>query len=397
MKVKIGKMALKIFLPLVFLATAGVVVSMFIIFAEDPGKMEQARILPQVRVLQVKSQPLSLSVKSQGTAQARTSTMLTAEVSGVVEFVSPLVFPGNFFKKGDLLLTIDPTEYEAALANARGQLVNAQLAYAQEKALAEQAKLDWEGIGKGPATDLVLRIPQLNKAAADLETAQATLKLAERNLAKTSLRAPYDGSVREKYVDVGQMVSSRNTQLARIFSIDVVEVRLPISANHAQFITTPESYWNGPDMPAKPKVALSSFIGDRQWTWEGVIDRTEGVIDPTTRQIFLVAVVRDPYARLAGSSRPPLKVGQFVEAAIEGKDLGKGFIIPREALKPGDKVYVISPDHKLKITPVSVTYVDVETAYIRGGLEDGDRICLSPLNIVVDGMEVRIEEETRQL
>ena len=393
MKVKFGKTALKILLPLMFMAASALLIAVMILFGKSPDTKERAKVLPRVEVLRVESQPISLSVNSQGTVQARTRTLLTAEVSGVVEYVSPKLFPGNFFDEGDILLKIDPTQYEAALANARGQLANARLAYAQEKALGEQARLDWEEMGKGPAGDLVLRIPQLEKAAADLESARAAIKLAERNLSKTSLRAPYAGSVYEKLVDIGQTVSARMTELARIFSVDLVEVRLPVSAKEAGYLTLPETYRNGLVAEAKPKVVLSSRLGKRDWTWEGFIDRTEGVIDPSTRQIFLVAMVEDPYGRIMERDRPPLKIGQFVEAAISGRHLGKGFIIPRAALKPGDIVYVISPENRLIITPVTVAQAGVEKVYTTEGLEDGDRICLTPLSIVVNGMEVMVERE----
>lgn len=393
MKVKIGKTALKIFLPLVFMAVAAFLIAIFILFSKPPDTKERPRVLPRVEVVRVKSEPISLSVKSQGTVQPRTRTLLTAEVSGVVEFVSPKLFPGNFFEEGEVLLKIDPTEYEAALANAQGRLANARLAYAQEKAHAEQAKLDWEEMGKGPPGELVLRIPQLERAAADLESAHAAIRLAQHQLSKTTLRAPYAGSVYEKFAGVGQMVNARMTELARIFSIDVVEVRLPISAVQTGYINLPETYRDGSDRETKPKVILSSLMGNRTWTWEGFIDRTEGMIDPTTRQVFLVAMVQDPYGRKMDSDHPPLKVGQFVEATIAGKDFGNGVIIPRAALKPGDVVYVISPDNRLSITPVSVAQAGVEKVYTTGGLNDGDRICLTPLSIVVNGMEVQVEGE----
>ncbi len=278
MKVKIGKTALKIFLPLLFMAMAASLIATIILLSKDPDTKERVKVLPRVEVLRVKSQPISLSVNSQGTVQARTRTLLTAEVSGVVEYVSPKLFPGNFFDQGDVLLKIDPTQYEANLANAHGQLANARLAYAQEKAHGEQAKLDWEEMGKGPAGKLVLRIPQLEKAAADLESAHAAIKLAERNLSKTSVRAPYAGSVQEKLVDVGQTVSARMTELARIFSVDVVEARLPISAKQTGYITLPETYRNGSVAEAKPKVVLSSRMGNRNMDLGG-LHRSNGRCD----------------------------------------------------------------------------------------------------------------------
>lgn len=388
-----GDILLKILLPLGFLAVALVFTYFVILLRPDPETKALEKVLPAVEVSLLTSGPLALKINSQGTVQARTETVLVAEVSGVIEYVAPRLFSGRFFKKGDVLLEIDKIEYEAALANARGMLANAKLAYAQEENLSEQARLDWRELGRGQPNDLVLRKPQLEKALADLEAAKAAVALAERNLAKTTVRAPYDGRVHTKMVDVGQMVNARMTQLARIFSVDAAEVRLPISSEEAGFIDLPDAIGDGEIRRPDSKVVLSSTIGQTTWSWEGVIDRVEGVIDAATRQVYLVARVDDPYSQEDNPNRPPLKVGQFVAAEIAGRDLGRGFIIPRAALKPNDVVWIIDNRNRLRITPVEVAKAGVDQVYITAGLQDGDLLCLTQLGIVVDGMEVEIEGE----
>ena len=389
-----GDVLLKILLPIAFVAGASIFVYILVLLKAEPDEKELAKILPRVEVATLQSQDLSLSVESQGTVQARTVTDLTAEVSGVIEYVDPKLFAGSFFKKGDVLLEIDRVEYIAALANAKSMRAAAKLAYSQEASLAEQAELDFKELGRGDPSDLVLRKPQLEKAKADLETAEATVALAERNLSKTTVRAPYDGRVQAKLVDVGQTVNARMTQLARIFTVDVAEVRLPISAKEAGYIDLPESYSDGSSDQNRSPVFLSSEIGGKTWSWEATLDRVEGVIDVATRQIYLVARVEDPYGQSGESKRPPLKVGQFVSASITGKDLGKGFVIPRSALKPNDMVWVIDGQDRLQITPVTVAKAGVREAYITAGLQDGDRLCLTQIGIVVDGMEVEVEPST---
>lgn len=388
-----GNTLLKILLPVAFIVVAVGFVSLMLIMKGEPEKKELVKVLPSVEVMSIYSQPLSLSVESQGTVQARTATVLTAEVSGVVEYVDPKLLPGSFFRKGDVLLEIDKVEYVAALANARGLYAAAQLAYAQEESLAEQAELDFKELGRGEPSDLVLRKPQLEKAKADLETAKAAIALAERNLSKTSVRAPYDGRVQAKYVDIGQTVNARMTQLAGIFTVDVAEVRLPISAKEAGYIDLPEAYRDGSVNSKRSKVVLNSVIGGNTWSWEASLDRVEGVVDITTRQLYLVALVENPYGQSEDPNRPPLKVGQFVSATITGKDLGKGFIIPRSALKPNDVVWVVDAEDRLQITPVTVAQAGVNDVYVTAGLKDGDRLCLTQIGIVVDGMEVEVESD----
>lgn len=386
-----GDILLKILLPLIFLAGALVFTYIVILIRPDPEKQELTRILPTVEVIPVSSEPISLTIESQGTVQARIETVLVSEVSGVIEYVSPQLFSGKFFSKGEILLEIDKVEYQAALANARGMLANARLAYAQEENLSEQARLDWQELGRGQPNDLVLRKPQLAKARADLEAAEAAVALAQRNLDKTTVRAPYDGRVHSKMVDVGQTVNARMTQLARVFSIDAVEVRLPISSREVGYIDLPETFQNGKLRQPDSKVILSSTIGHKTWSWAGVIDRVEGVIDASTRQVYLVARVDNPYRQGADPERPPLKVGQFVTAEIFGRDLGRGFIIPRGALKPNDEVWIVDEQNRMRITPVDVAKAGVEHVYLTAGLKDGDLLCLTQLGIVVDGMEVEVE------
>ena len=388
-------LVLKILLPLVFLGLTAVFAILIFSFMGEPEKKEVTKIVPRVEVISIVEETLQLTVISQGTVQARTETALTAEVSGVVEFVSPKLFAGSFFKKGDLLLEIDKIEYEAALANAKGMQASAKLAYAQEEALSEQAQLDWKEMGRGQPSDLVLRKPQLEKAAADIESAKAAVALAERNLSKTKVVAPYDGRVQSKFVDIGQVVSARMTQLAQVYSVDVAEVRLPVSANDAGRIDLPELYRDGKSDVEPSRVVLSSETGNNVWSWEGVLDRTEGVINPNTRQLFLIAQVKDPYAK-SDEGKPPLKVGQFVTAEVQGRSIGKGFVIPRSTLKPGNLVYVIDVFDRLQITPVTVAQAGVDEVLVTEGLKPNDRICTTQLGIAVNGMDVLVEEEESQ-
>jgi len=384
---------LKILLPIVFVVGAVVFTVIVIKLKGEPEKKELVRVLPKVEVMRLQSEPLSLTIESQGTIQPRTDTVLTAEVSGVIEFVSPKLFAGSFFKKGDVLIEMDKVEYSAALANAKSMRASARLAYAQEESLSEQAQLDWKELGRGQANDLVLRKPQLEKAASDIESAEAGVIVAKRNLSKTTVRAPYDGRVHTKFVDVGQTVNGRTTQLARIFAVDVAEVRLPISSEDLAFIDLPQVSQSGQFNSTESNVFLSSQFGNKSWNWMGVIDRVEGVIDTATRQVYLVARIENPYGQSNHSDRPPLNVGQYVSAQISGKNLGPGFVIPRSALKPGNLVWIIDENNQLKITPVVVAKAEVKEAFISAGLKNGDRLCLTPLGIAIDGMEVEVFDD----
>ncbi|HCR30602.1 MAG TPA: efflux transporter periplasmic adaptor subunit [Opitutae bacterium] len=356
-----------------------------------PEKKEPTALLPVVEVLEVNSESLKLEAKSQGTVQPRTETLLVAEVSGRIESVSNAFFAGGYFKKGDPLAEIDPVDYKANLANAKSRFAEARLAYEQEKALADQAREDWESFGRGEATDLALRKPQLERAASMMESAKAAVQIAERDLARTIVRAPYDGRIKEKYADVGQMVGARQSQLARIYSTDTAEIRLPLALDQLSYLDLPESYSNYAGSDEKPKVTLSAQYGEETHEWTGIVDRVEGAIDARTRLSYVVAQVEQPYEKSDYKDRPPLKVGLFVEASIEGRQIDSAFRIPRRALHEGDVVYAVDKENRIVIKEVSVLQKGVDTVIVTEGLSDGDLLCLTPLEYVVMGMQVELD------
>jgi len=387
------KWLVKHVLPAVVVLAGIGLIGSAVVFKPSPDTKPPAPILPVVEVMEAVSQPVTLEARSQGIVQSRTETLLIAEVTGRIQSISNSFFAGGYFREGDALVEIDPVDYRANLAMAKSRLAEARLAYEQEKALADQAREDWESLDRGPASDLTLRKPQLERAKALLEAAEASVEIAERDLERTIVRAPYDGRIREKHADVGQMVAARQTQLARIYSTDTAEIRLPISLRDLEYLDLPEAYSNRSSDSDKPKVTISANYGGRQHQWEGVIDRTEGAIDPRTRLTYAVAKVVNPYERDPQSDRPPLKVGLFVEASIQGKSIGDAFRIPRKALRNNDTVYVVSPENRIVFKDVKVYKTDTESAVITEGLEDGDQICLTPLEYAVMGMQVEIAPE----
>ena len=379
---------IKYILPILLIALTVVVGIVMVKSKKKPAEKDEERLVPKVVVQVVKEGVVPLDVRSQGTVTPRTATMLISEVSGIVEWISPALYAGGFFKQGDILVKIENTDYIAAVANARSLQAQMKVLYEQELALSAQAKKDWEDMGDGEPTDLVLRIPQQEKAKADLEYANAALKLALRNLDFTEVKAPYDGRVKEKFVDIGQSVSPKTSQLASVYSVDAVEIRLSLSSKEASFIDLPEIYENDTSSVSKPAVEIIAEYAGDTYTWQGYLDRTEGVIDSATRLIYAVAKVDQPYRKETGVDKPPLKVGMFVEAIIDGKTLEHGFVVSSGALKPGDIVYTVDEGNKLHIKDVKVVKQDATEIVISEGLEDGDRVILTPLPTVSEGMTV---------
>ena len=392
---------MKFILPLLVLAV-GAGVAYKLISTRPEVETRKRHAPPQVvRTNVVKKQTLQLFVPSQGTVLPRTRSTLVPEISGVVVSVSPSWADGGFFESGETLLEIEASDYKLALVRAEAQVAQAEVGIAREEQEAAVALKEWESLGNAgeEPPPLVAHEPQLAEARALLESARAMKRQAELNLKRTEIKAPYAGRVWQKSVDVGQYVSP-GSQVARIYSVEKAEVRLPIADNELAYVDLPLDYRNdGADSATRrqlPTVTLSAEFAGRKFTWEGKIVRTEGEIDPKSRRVHAVAQVKDPYGRGQDPERPPLAVGLFVNAEIKGLELEDVIVLPRHALRHGSRVLVVDADSRLRFREVEVLRIQGEEVVIAEGLENGERVCISPLEVVVDGMRVRLEGEATE-
>jgi RND family efflux transporter MFP subunit len=271
-------------------------------------------------------------------------------------------------------------------------LTQRQLALAEEQARSRQARQDWENLQLAGTPDpLALRVPQLESAEAQRAAAEARLRQAELELERTRISAPYAGRILEKKVDLGQYVSP-GTDLATIYASDSVEVRLPITAEQQAFLDLPESYQDGPGGEALgARVEFSARVGERLDIWPGRLVRTEGSVDIRSRQLFVVARIDHPYQRQG--DRPPLKIGQFLEAQIFGRQLEQVFVIPRQAVHGEATVHLIDSENRLRRRNLDLLWRDEQHLIARGPLQAGDRLSLTALAFAADGSKVRIHAE----
>ena len=254
------------------------------------------------------------------------------------------------------------------MTQAEARVAQAQVQFEREQAEARLAVEEWDELGLGEPTALVIREPQLARARADLESSRAALEQAGLQLERTRIRAPFAGRLEEKRVDVGQFVGP-GTALARIYSTDRAEVSLEISQDD---------------------VLLTGRIAASDRSWPARVVRTGSRINPMTRMISIITEVEDPFS-LAGTHPAPLPMGLFLEAEIEGKTVADAIVLPRAALRTDGSVLVVTSDDRIDIRAVEILRISSEEAILSGGLASGERVCVSPLAAVVDGMRVRVQ------
>jgi RND family efflux transporter MFP subunit len=332
-----------------------------------------------------------VTVLSQGVVEPRTKSTLIPEVPGKIIEISPSLREGGFFETDDVLLKIDPLDYNTRIIVAKRNVAQAKALIEQEQARAQQAVENWKRLGKeGDPSPLALRKPQLAEAAAQVAAAEAELIKAERDLDRTIIRAPYAGRILDKQVDVGQYVNT-GTTLALIYAIDYVEVRLPIRNNDLSFLELPETYRNEPFKRVNlPKVKLTGKLGGRASVWEGRIVRVAGALEARSRQLFAVAQIDDPYSHREDGTLP-LKINLFVEAEIEGNTLENVFVLPRNAVRASNEVILIDKESKMRRRSVAPLWLSEEIVVVGqdSGLNAGDVLCTTPIAFPADGAPVR--------
>lgn len=381
---------IKIIVPVAVIVLAVVAAIGLASMRKPPEKKEEQRPGILVNAQQIASQDLIYRIQSQGTVRPKLETNLSSEVNGRIVEVAENFVEGGFFNKGDLLVRVEQADYLTNVKAAEASLANAQSALEEEKARGRVAEEEWRSFTAGKAPELGLRRPQLAGALATVRSAEAELERANRDLARTEIRAPYSGMVKSRDANLGQFIS-RGTSVGMIYGTDIAEIRLPLTDNDLAFLQIPDFTQNS----NQPEVVLTAAVAGQIMQWPARLVRTEGVLDERSRVIYAVAEVTDPYQRIS-RKQSPLRFGRFVQAQILGDATEQVVVIPRHLLLAQQQVLVVDKDSQLQFRPVIVERSDEHSAYIRSGFIDGDRLATSAIANPLAGTVVRVASDVNE-
>lgn len=342
----------------------------------EPPKKPAAQTELLVDVMSLVSMQADFEVSSQGTVRPRTETALSSEISGTIVSISPKFIAGGVFAKNEVLMQIDPSNYTAAVQQA--------------KAVVHQRQIEFDG-AKQLRSQGYRAEAELASAAAALATAEADLIRANRNFERTFIRLPYEGMVRSKDADLGQFVNP-GTKLGVTFATDYAEVRLPLTDSDLVFVTLPDAKEiaeSGATIGAT--LTLSAVQRGQLQEWEGHVVRSEGVVDESSRVTYAVARIDDPY-RLHNEG-VALPMGTFVVAKIKGDSSADLIRVPRSTIRGADKLIFLDDDSKIRMQEVTIMRSDAEYAYISAGASPGERIVTTALDNPINGTKVRTTDD----
>jgi RND family efflux transporter MFP subunit len=380
------------FLPVLILG-CGVLTAWWLVASRpQPEQIAAPRLAPVVSTESLVPRTASLVVEGTGTVRPTAEITLSAEVSGRVVAVSSKLARSGAVEEGDTLLLIEQQSYLNAVAIARAEVqqreVDVALA-AQNQAVAQQEyELLSARTGRTATSDTTLAArlarqqPQFAAAEASLARSEALLADAMLNLTRTAVTAPFSGRVRSESVDVGQVISPGQV-LAEIYGTDAVEVDISLSTRQAALIDDLWDETGASRIPAK----IQAEFGGTWYEWDGFVEHTSGALDPTTRTVEVVVRIPAPFD--TEDDRPPLLIGSYARATIEGRSIEGFFAVPRRALREGPAVWVVSDKGVVSTATVGVIQEIQDTVFVQADLPSGTEIVVSDLTVMTEGMQVR--------
>lgn len=369
----------------IVVVTAIIFTGMYLMRPTAPVEKLEDRV-ERLEVITAKRGDYTPTVKTQAVVESRFNITIKSQVAGQIIYISPKFISGGFFDTDEVMMRIDPSDYELALAQAEVNVARAEQTLSLELEQGELARLDWEKYGEGEPSDLVLRIPQIKTAEAGLKGAKAAYETQRIRLERTEVKAPFPLMIASKQVDLGQIVGN-NQDLANVFGTDEFEIRMPLSQKQIDLLSV-KSVGILPE-EERLDIKVRDLTRDSNLAWDAEITRIESNIDRQSRVYFGIGTVFDPMNLKGDKDTPPLLPGVFVDLEVIGEKRENLFRVPTKAMRDDNNVYIYE-NEQLNTKPVQVLDRDQQMTTVISGIEDGEMIVITPPFSYVPGMKSTI-------
>lgn len=336
-----------------------------------------------VETTTVQRDTYSPSIVVLGTVEPARDIVLSPRVRGQVMELSPEFMPGGMVRKGDMLLQIDPADFENALSIRESELLQVEASLKIEDGRQSLAKKELslledsiEGIDRG----LVLREPQFASIQSEVGAAKAAVQRAKLDLERSRVLAPFDAQVLRRSINVGSQVGPGD-ELGQLVGIEEYWIMAAVPVRSLRWIQFPESETQGSVVTLR-----DPGVWDSETKRQARVTRMIGTLDQQTRLARVLITVPDPLGEK--SDAPPLILDTLIEVRIEGKPIDNVVRLNREYVHERNTVWVMK-DGKLEIRETDIAFQDAEYAYIRSGLETADEVVTTTLATVADGVGLR--------
>ncbi|ACN13360.1 putative membrane-fusion protein [Desulforapulum autotrophicum HRM2] len=378
--------AIKIVLPL-FILSAGIAIGVFLYQTKPAAKRgaPPAKV-PLVEVTTAVLSDHGVVISALGAVTASRELALKSRVSGFVLTTSDRFVPGGIFKKGEILLRLDPRDFELALKKKKALVLKTEAELNLERGRQAVAKAELRLMERSSGKrvnepGLALRKPQLAQVQADLETVKVDVEQAMVDLERTVIRAPFNCMIMDKQVEQGSQVTAQES-LAVLAGTDAYWVTATIAMDQLQWIRFP-----GPGTDKGSLVQV--FTRDNQ-RYQGEVFRLLGDVADKSRLARVLVSIKDPLGQNLKRTSP-LLINAYVTLAIQGQTINNTIALPRRCARDGNTVW-IARDRRLVVAPLDIMWKNEKTLFVRSGVKAGDKIIVSELSSAVNGMAIRVEE-----
>ena len=367
----------------------------------EPEKDEATETGALVELHTLTIQAEELEVRAQGTVVPAEQVTLHAQVSGNVLFMSSKLKPGGRFRKGEVMVRLDQSDYQLRVEQSAAKLAQAENRLAIEKSRKRVAEREWKVIGEDASAtpegrSVALREPQLNVAEGGVAAARSAVGLAKIQLNRTVIRAPFDCFVQQEHVDVGQLVGPQSA-LASVIGLGEFWVQVSVPVDHLDRIRVPE--WNAEEGEGSSAVVWQSIRG-RRAERAGTVVGLLGDLDPVGRMARLLVSVHDPFdlsekrKKANETATPlPLLIGSFVHVDLDAGTVQGPIEVPRAAVREGNKLYVFGEKGTLDIRDIEIAWARPDSILVASGVQPGERIVVSRIANPLPGMKLRVQPE----
>ena len=344
---------------------------------------------PLVETAIMEKQDHQIILTAMGTVIPSRAITLKSRVGGFVETISPKLIPGGVFNKGEVMLTLEKKDFELDVARKKAVLDRLSASLRLEMGRQEVAKEEVKILQKDAGSpildaDLALREPQMAQIKADIAAARADLDMARLNLARTTIKAPFNCLITGVHVQTGSQISAQDA-LAGLSGTDAFWVKAAVPMAHLKWIKIPSA----PDDPGSPV-----FITARNSTrHKGRVIRLLGELGSETRLATLLITIDDPL----GLSRPvdtPLLLNNYVTVAIQGEKISDVIALPRPVVRNQTQAWVAADGH-LDIRTIDIIWQDADHVFVTKGVAAGDAVIRSDISSPVEGMALRVHSKDR--
>lgn len=409
-----------------------VLLALFVALRQPPVRDAAATVATPVNIIVATALKFQLEARGHGIARPAETWRATANVAGRVVERHPDLENGALLPAGTLLLALDPSRYQLAIAEAQGQLASLAAEFTQlereedntlrllnleqerlvlsEEELARIERLAASGSVSSSRRDEQRRNTLAQRQAvtvlentlallparreileAQRDRSQTRLEQARRDLEDTRFVAPYDLRLGDIHVELHQH-AAQGQQLFQADSLLAAEVeaRIPMSSLRRLLasVIVPDPPDNALDLGERVDLSAISaelaLAGAPEVRWSGRVVRVASGLDPATRTVRVVVRVAHPYRDAMPPDRPPLQRAMYTRVRLAAPSPQPRLVVPATAVHQGE-LYLVDSDNRLRRRTVDIAFEQGDLAVIGEGLAPGERIVVDDLPLAIDG------------